>query len=158
LLLVQSKALDEAPHKLSRAVAKLAGITFWSLVFFYWFNKPQFLTEGKLAAMLIIPSLGVPNWSVIYINTAPQSGATTIRSTGRAPDDDRKHRLHYRQHQQKWYQYFTTIGRDLWLVEKTTRRFLALKQSNKAYKQNSWTSSLVIAIKAWMPWLKKSWR
>jgi hypothetical protein len=22
--------------------------------------------------MLIIPSLGVPNWSVIYINTAPQ--------------------------------------------------------------------------------------
>jgi hypothetical protein len=28
LLLVQSKALDEAPYKLSRAVAKLAGITF----------------------------------------------------------------------------------------------------------------------------------
>jgi hypothetical protein len=24
--------------------------------------------------VLIIPSLGVPNWSVIYINTAPQSG------------------------------------------------------------------------------------
>jgi hypothetical protein len=23
--------------------------------------------------VLIIPSLGVPNWSVIYINTAPQS-------------------------------------------------------------------------------------
>jgi hypothetical protein len=28
LFLVQSKALDEAPYKLSGAVAKLAGITF----------------------------------------------------------------------------------------------------------------------------------
>jgi hypothetical protein len=28
LLLVQSKAMDEAPHKLSGAVVKLAGITF----------------------------------------------------------------------------------------------------------------------------------
>jgi uncharacterized membrane protein len=28
LLLAQSKALDEAPYKLSRAIAKLAGITF----------------------------------------------------------------------------------------------------------------------------------
>jgi hypothetical protein len=26
------------------------------LVFFYWFDKPWFLTEGKLAAVLIIPS------------------------------------------------------------------------------------------------------
>jgi hypothetical protein len=43
------------------------------LAFSYWFDKPRFLTEGKLAAVLIIPSLGVPNWSVIYINTAPQS-------------------------------------------------------------------------------------
>jgi hypothetical protein len=30
-----------------------------------------FTTEGRLAAVLIIPSLGVPNWSVIYINTTP---------------------------------------------------------------------------------------
>jgi hypothetical protein len=29
----QSKALDEAPYKLSGAVAKLASITFWSLAF-----------------------------------------------------------------------------------------------------------------------------
>jgi hypothetical protein len=43
------------------------------LPFSYWFDKPRFLTEGKLAAVLIIPSLGVPNWSVIYINTALQS-------------------------------------------------------------------------------------
>jgi hypothetical protein len=31
-----------------------------------------FITEGKLIAVLITPSLGDPNWSVIYIiNTAP---------------------------------------------------------------------------------------
>jgi hypothetical protein len=28
-----------------------------------------FTTEGRLAAVLIIPSLGVPNWLVIYIST-----------------------------------------------------------------------------------------
>jgi hypothetical protein len=43
------------------------------LAFSYWFDKPRFLTEGKLDAVLIIPSLGVPNGSVIYINTASQS-------------------------------------------------------------------------------------
>jgi hypothetical protein len=43
------------------------------LGFSYWFDKPRFLTEGILAAVLITPSLGVPNWSVIYINTAQQS-------------------------------------------------------------------------------------
>jgi hypothetical protein len=42
------------------------------LAFSYWFDKPQFLTEGILADVLITPSLGVPNWSVI-INTAQQS-------------------------------------------------------------------------------------
>jgi hypothetical protein len=47
LLLEQSKALDEAPYKLSRAVAKLADITFSSLAFSYWIDKPWFLTEGK---------------------------------------------------------------------------------------------------------------
>jgi hypothetical protein len=56
LLLVQSKTLDEAPYKLSRAVTKLAGITFWSLTFSYWFDKPRFLTKEKLATVLIIPS------------------------------------------------------------------------------------------------------
>jgi hypothetical protein len=35
---------------------KLASITFLSLAFSYWNNKPQFLTEGKLATVLIIPS------------------------------------------------------------------------------------------------------
>jgi hypothetical protein len=42
----QSKALDEAPYKLSGAVAKLASITFWSLAF-SWTDKPWFLTEEK---------------------------------------------------------------------------------------------------------------
>jgi hypothetical protein len=32
-----------------------------------------FTTEERLAAVLILPSLGVPNWSVIYINTAPST-------------------------------------------------------------------------------------
>jgi hypothetical protein len=52
----RSKALDEAPYKLSGAVAKLASITFWSLPFSYWTDKPWFLTEGKFATVLIIPS------------------------------------------------------------------------------------------------------
>jgi hypothetical protein len=34
LLLAQSKALDEAPYKLSEAVAKLASITFVEFGFF----------------------------------------------------------------------------------------------------------------------------
>jgi hypothetical protein len=42
LLLVESKALDEAPYKLSGAVAKLADITFWSLDFSYWIDIPWF--------------------------------------------------------------------------------------------------------------------
>jgi hypothetical protein len=42
------------------------------LAFSYWIDHLGFTTEGRLAAVLIIPSLGVPNWSVIYIiNTAP---------------------------------------------------------------------------------------
>jgi hypothetical protein len=55
LLLVQSKALDEAPYKLSGAIAKLAYITFRRLAF-SWTDKPWFLTEGKFATVLIIPS------------------------------------------------------------------------------------------------------
>jgi hypothetical protein len=44
------------------------------LAFSYWIDNLGFITEGRLAAVLIIPSLGVPNWSVIYIsNTAPSS-------------------------------------------------------------------------------------
>jgi hypothetical protein len=54
------------------SVTKLASITFLSLAFFYWIDYLGFTTEGRLAAVLIIPSLEVPDWSVIYIiNTAP---------------------------------------------------------------------------------------
>jgi hypothetical protein len=38
----------------------------------YWIDYLCFITEGKLAAVLITPSLGVPNRSIIYIiNIAP---------------------------------------------------------------------------------------
>jgi hypothetical protein len=60
------------------SVTKLASITFLSLVFSYWIYYLGFITEGRLAAVLIIPSLGVPNWSVIYIiNTAPSCTKAT---------------------------------------------------------------------------------
>jgi hypothetical protein len=77
----RSKALDEAPYKLSGAVAKLASITFLSLVFSYWIDNLGFITEGKLAAIFIKPSLGVSNWPVIYIiNYTPTSSlACTIQ-------------------------------------------------------------------------------
>jgi hypothetical protein len=52
----QSKALDEVPYKLFRAVAKLASITFTSLAFSYWIDNLGFLLREKLAAVLIIPS------------------------------------------------------------------------------------------------------
>jgi hypothetical protein len=45
------------------------------LAFSYWIDNLGFITERRLAAVLIIPSLGVSNWSVIYIiNTAPSGG------------------------------------------------------------------------------------
>jgi hypothetical protein len=47
------QSLDEAPYKLSRAVAKLAGITFSRLSLSYWIDNLGFKTEGKLAAIFI---------------------------------------------------------------------------------------------------------
>jgi hypothetical protein len=52
----QSKPLDEAPYKLSGAVAKLASITFLSLAFSWIRLNLGFLLREKLAAVLIIPS------------------------------------------------------------------------------------------------------
>jgi hypothetical protein len=37
------------------------------LAFSYWIDYLGFITEGKLAAIFIKPSLGVSNWPVIYI-------------------------------------------------------------------------------------------
>jgi hypothetical protein len=57
---------------LVRSVTKLASITFLSLVLSSTGSiYLGFITERRLAAVLITPSLGVPNWSVIHINTAP---------------------------------------------------------------------------------------
>jgi hypothetical protein len=68
------QSLDEAPYKLSGAVAKLAGITFRRLAFSYWIDNLGFITEGKLAAIFIKSSLGFSNWPVIYfINYTPTS-------------------------------------------------------------------------------------
>jgi hypothetical protein len=61
-----NQSLDEAPYKLSGAVAKLAGITFSRLAFSYWINYFGFITEGKLVAIFIKPSLGVSNWPFSY--------------------------------------------------------------------------------------------
>jgi hypothetical protein len=55
---------------------KLASITFLSLVLSHTCSiNLGFTTEGRLAVVLIIPSLGVPNWLVIYINTAPSAAS-----------------------------------------------------------------------------------
>jgi hypothetical protein len=42
------------------------GITFGRLSPSYWIDYLGFITEGKLAAIFIKPSLGVSNWPVIY--------------------------------------------------------------------------------------------
>jgi hypothetical protein len=39
--------------------------------------KPWFLTEGKLAAIFIKPSLGVSNWPVILLHQQTQSSSLT---------------------------------------------------------------------------------
>jgi hypothetical protein len=53
------QSLDEAPYKLSGAIAKLASITFLNLAFSYWIDNLGFLLKKKLAAIFIKPSLGV---------------------------------------------------------------------------------------------------
>jgi hypothetical protein len=57
LLLVQSYALDKAPY-INCLELRQASEHQPSKVgsFSYWFDTPQFHTEGKLAAVLIIPS------------------------------------------------------------------------------------------------------
>jgi hypothetical protein len=75
LLLVQSKALDEAPYKLFGDVAKLAGITFWSLAFSYWFDIPWFHNWGKTCCCAHHTFLlGFPT-GVIYTPSSNFSGA-----------------------------------------------------------------------------------
>jgi hypothetical protein len=45
--------------------------------FSYWFDKPWFHNWGKSCCLLITPSPGVPNWSVMYMNTAPSAHLLT---------------------------------------------------------------------------------
>jgi hypothetical protein len=58
-LQLAKQSLDEAPYKLSGAIAKLASITFLSLAFSYWIDNLGFLLREKLDAIFIKPSLGV---------------------------------------------------------------------------------------------------
>jgi hypothetical protein len=73
LLLVQSKALDEAPYKLSEAVAKLTSI---NLLKFGFLLTPTgsinlgFTTEERLDVVLIIPSSWGSQRGVIYTPSA----------------------------------------------------------------------------------------
>jgi hypothetical protein len=53
-------------------VTRLASITFWSLAF-SWTDKPWFLTEENVLLYSSYLPLGVPNGTVIYINTAATS-------------------------------------------------------------------------------------
>jgi hypothetical protein len=52
------------------------------LAFSYRIDIPWFRTEGKLADVLIKPSLGVSNWPVIYfINYTPTSSLALFNTT-----------------------------------------------------------------------------
>jgi hypothetical protein len=69
MLLLAKQSLDEAPYKLSGAVAKLAGITFRRLAF-SWTNNLGFLLRENLLLYSSYLPLGVPTGTVIYINTS----------------------------------------------------------------------------------------
>jgi hypothetical protein len=55
MLLLAKQSLDEAPYKLSEAVAKLAGITFSHILSSYWIDNLGFLLREKLGAIFITP-------------------------------------------------------------------------------------------------------
>jgi hypothetical protein len=50
------------------------------LAFSYWIDNLGFITEGKLAAIFIKPSLGVSNWPVIYYTFPHQLGNRSFLS------------------------------------------------------------------------------
>jgi hypothetical protein len=53
-----------------------------SLAFSYWIDYVGFITEGKLAAIFIKPSLGVSNWPIIYfINYTPSNAIKSFSGT-----------------------------------------------------------------------------
>jgi hypothetical protein len=69
-LLLAKQSLDEAPYKLSRAVKKLATITFGHLSALLLIDIPWFLNGGKIL-LLYSPHLplGIPNGLVIQLGT-----------------------------------------------------------------------------------------
>jgi hypothetical protein len=78
VLQLAKQSLDEAPYKLSGAVAKLASITFLNLAFSYWTIKPWFLSEGKTCCYIHqtfswgFPtgrSFTVPSIAITYISS-----------------------------------------------------------------------------------------
>jgi hypothetical protein len=50
------------------------------LAFSYWIDYLGFITEGKLDAIFIKPSLGVSNWPVIYYTFPRQLGNISFLS------------------------------------------------------------------------------
>jgi hypothetical protein len=50
------------------------------LAFSYWIDYLGFITEGKLAAIFIKPSLGVSNWPVMYYTFPRQLGNISFLS------------------------------------------------------------------------------
>jgi hypothetical protein len=50
------------------------------LAFSYWIDNLGFITEEKLAAIFIKPSLGVSNWPVIYYTFLHQLGIRSFLS------------------------------------------------------------------------------
>jgi hypothetical protein len=64
------------------------GITFSRLSLSYWIDNLGFITEEKLAAIFIKPSLGVSNWPVIFtLSTNANKFSGTIIT---APSADKK--------------------------------------------------------------------
>jgi hypothetical protein len=62
------------------------------LAFSYWIDYLGFITEEKLAAIFIKPSLGVSNWPVIYIiNYTP---AKHYKFSGTVTKDRRRRITH----------------------------------------------------------------
>jgi hypothetical protein len=51
------------------------------LAFSYWIDNLGFITEGKLAAIFIKPSLEIFNWSVIYFINYTPSNANKFSGT-----------------------------------------------------------------------------
>jgi hypothetical protein len=83
------QSLDEAPYKLSRAVVKLAGITFLSLTFSWIRLNLGFLLREKLDAMLIIPSSwGFQLDSDLHQHTVPHQQAVDVRQDSCAEEQD----------------------------------------------------------------------